>query len=330
MRRREFIIAFGSTALAWPLAARAQQAGKLPIIGYLGSGSADTNPELIQGFFRGLAEVGYVPDRNVAIGYRWANGDYSRLQTLAAEFVADRVNVIVTFAGFPTALAAKAATTTTPIVFMIGGDPIAGGLVASLNHPGGNLTGITATASEVGPKRLEILRELVPNADAIAVLVNPNNRTAMASTRDKNLRSTAAVLGVELKYLNATNAGEIEAAFAEIAKQRIGALYVVPDPYFINQSKVFAEFSNQFAVPTSTEMLEFPRLGGLTSYGMDFRDMNRLAGICAGQILKGAKPDELPVQQATKFELIINRKTAQALGLRVPDKLLATADQVIE
>jgi putative ABC transport system substrate-binding protein len=282
------------------------------------------------GFFKGLAEVNYISDRNVTIEYRWANGDYNQLPTLAAEFVADRVNVIVTFAGFPTALAAKAATTTTPIIFMIGGDPIAGGLVSSLSHPGGNLTGITATASEIGPKRLEILRQLVPNADAIAVLVNPNNQTAMASTRDKNLRSAAEVLGVELKYLNATSAGEIEAAFAEISKQHIRALFVVPDPYFINQSKLFAKLSNQYALPTSTEMLNFPRLGGLMSYGMDFQDMNRLAGIYAGQILKGAKPADLPVQEATKFELIINRKAAKALGLEIPDKLLATADEVIE
>ena len=329
MRRREFIALLGG-ASAWPLTARAQQAGKLPVIGYLGNGSADANPELLLGFFKGLAEVRYIPDRNVTIEYRWANGDYNQLPTLAAEFVADRVNVIVTFAGFPTALAAKAATTTTPIIFMIGGDPIAGGLVASLSHPGGNLTGITATASEIGPKRLEILRQLVPNADAIAVLVNPNNRTAMASTRDKNLRSAAEVLGVELKYLNATSAGEIEAAFAEISKQHIRALFVVPDPYFINQSKLFAKLSNQYALPTSTEMLNFPRLGGLMSYGMDFQDMNCLAGIYAGQILKGAKPTDLPVQEATKFELIINRKAAKALGLEIPDKLLATADEAIE
>jgi putative tryptophan/tyrosine transport system substrate-binding protein len=329
MKRREFITILGGAA-AWPLTARAQQAGKLPAIGYLGNGSADANPELLQGFFKGLAEVRYIPDRNVTIEYRWANGDYNQLLTLAAELVADRVIVIVTFAGFPTALAAKAATTTTPIIFMIGGDPIAGGLVASLSHPGGNLTGITATASEIGPKRLEILRQLVPNADAIAVLVNPNNRTAMASTRDKNLRSAAEVLGLELKYLNATSAGEIEAAFAEISKQRIRALFVVPDPYFINQSKLFAKLSNQYALPTSTEMLDFPRLGGLMSYGMDFQDMNRLAGIYAGQILKGAKPTDLPVQEATKFELIINRKAAKALGLEIPDKLLATADEVIE
>ena len=209
MRRRRFIQGIATFA-AWPLATRAQQTGKQPIIGYLGIGTAEANPELLPGFFQGLAEAGYVPDRNVAIVYRWANGDYGRLPDLAADLVRQNVGVIVTFAAFPTAFAAKAATTTIPIVFMIGGDPIAGGLVASSNYPGGNLTGITATASEVGPKRLEILHQLVPKADVIAILVNPDNRTAMVSTRDKNLRLTASALGVELKYFSATNAGEIE------------------------------------------------------------------------------------------------------------------------
>ena len=198
------------------------------------------------------------------------------------------------------------------------------------NHPGGNLTGITATASEVGPKRLEILHQLVPNADVVAILVNPDNRTAMASTRDSSLRSTAAALGVELKYFSATNVSEIDAAFAETVKRRIGALYVVPDAYFITEAGRLAELSNRYAVPTSAEMPEFPHLGGLTSYGMDLRDMNCLAGIYVGRILKGDKPADLPVQQATKFELIINVKTAKTLGLEVPDKLLATADEVIE
>ena len=329
MRRRDVIPLIGC-AVAWPLVARAQQAAKLPTIGYLGIGTANANPELVPGFLQGLAEVGYVPDRNVAIVYRWANGDYRRLPDLAADLVRQNVDVIVTFAAFPTALAAKAATTTIPIVFMIGGDPIAGGLVASLNRPGGNLTGITATASEVGPKRLEILHQLVPKADVIATLVNPDNRTAMASTRDKNLRLTASALGVELKYFSAANSSEIESAFAEISKQQIRALYIAPDGYFITQSEPLAKLANKYSVPTSAEMPEFPLLGGLTSYGMDLGDMNRLAGTYAGKILNGAKPADLPVQQATKFELIINRKAAKALGLEVPDKLIALADQVIE
>lgn len=330
MRRREFLTLIGGLAATWPLAARGQQAGQLPTIGYLGIGTADANPELMPGFVQGLADTGYVLDRNVAILYRWANGDYGRLPDLATDLVKQNVDVIVTFAAFPTVFAAKAATATIPIVFMIGGDPVAGGLVASLSHPGGNLTGITATASEVGPKRLEILHQLVPKADEIAILVNPDNRTAMASTRDKNLRLTASALHVELKYFNAAKVSEIETAFAEISKERIGALYVVPDGYFITRSDLFAKLSNQYAVPTSAEMPEFPHLGGLTSYGMDLRDMNRLAGVYAGKILKGAKPADLPVEQATKFELIINRKTAKALGVELPDKLIAIADEVIE
>lgn len=329
MKRREFITLLGGMA-GWPLAADAQEAAKLQTIGYLGIGSTDANLELIPGFVLGLADAGYAPDRNVTIVYRWAHGNYGALPELAEDLVKQSVDVIVTFAGFPTALAAKAATTTIPIVFMIGGDPIAGGLVTTLNHPGRNLTGITATASEVGPKRLEILHELAPKADLIAILVNPGNRTAMASTRDKNLRSTASTLGIRLQYFSATDTGEVEAAFSEISKQRIGALYIVPDPFFITRSELLARFAKQYAVPASAEMPEFPHRGGLTSYGIDLREMNRLAGVYAREILKGAKPSNLPVQQATKFELIINRKIAKALGLKVPDKLLATADEVIE
>ena len=329
MKRREFIALLGSM-VGWPLAARAQQAAKHPTIGYLGVGSADANPELMKGFIQGLAEIGYSPDRNVAMVFGWANGDYGRLPNLAADLVKQGVNVIVTWAGFPPAEAAKTATTSIPVVFVIGGDPVASGLVMSLNHPGGNLTGITVNAGAVNSKRLEILHQLVPKAHVVAVLVNPDNRTAVASTHNKNLRSTATVLGVELHYLSATNASEIEAAFAEISKQRLGALYVLADPYFIIKSGLLAKLSAQYAVPTSAEMPEFPRLGGLTSYGTDLRDTMRLAGVYAGQILKGIKPADLPVQKAAKFDLIINLKTAQALGLQVPNKLLALADGVIE
>ena len=284
----------------------------------------------MKGLIQGLAATGYIPARNVAMLFRWANGDYGRLPNLAAALVKEDVGVIVTWAGFPPAAAAKTATTTIPVVFVMGADPVATGLVASLKQPGGNLTGITVTASEVNSKRLEILRQLVPKAHVIAVLVNPDNRTPTVSTRDKNLRSTAAILGVELRYLSATNASEIEASFAEISKQRLGALYVVGDPYFITKSGLLAKLSAQYAVATSAEMPEFPRMGGLTSYGTDLRDTMRLAGVYAGQILKGANPADLPVQEATKFDLIINLKTAQALGLEVPDKLLALADEVIE
>jgi putative ABC transport system substrate-binding protein len=329
MNRREFIAFLGSGVAAWPFATSAQQLA-LPKIGYLGIGTAHSNPELIGGFLQGLQNTGYIPDRNVAIEYRWAEGEYGRLPRLAAELVQDRVDVIVTFAAFPTALAAKAATTTIPIVFMIGGDPVKGGLVSSLNHPGGNLTGITATATEVGSKRLEVLHQLAPKAETVAILVNPKNPTAAASPRDSILRSAAEAFKIQLIYLTATSAGEIETAFAKIVEQKIGALYVTPDAFFITQAQLLANLSNRYAVPTSAEMPEFPHSGGLTSYGMDLQDMNRLAGIYAGKILNGASPAELPVQQATKLQLVINVKTAKTLGLQVPDNLLATADEVIE
>jgi ABC-type uncharacterized transport system substrate-binding protein len=329
MRRRDFITLLSGTAAAWPLSAVAQQAHRANI-GYLGVGTAHANPHLLPAFSQGLQATGYFPDRNVTIKYLWAEGDYGRLPSLAAELVRDGVDVIVTFAAFPTAFAAKAATTTIPIVFMIGGDPVAGGLVSSLNRPGANLTGITATASEVGSKRLEVLHQLAPKANVVAILVNPNNRTAMASSRDTVLRSTAAVLGLQLTYLTASTVSDIDAAFAEINRQRIGALYVAPDGFFIAQARQLAELSNRYAVPTSAEMREFSMLGGLMSYGMDLQEMNRMAGVYTGKILNGAKPADLPVQQATKFELVINLKTAKALGLSVPDTLLALADDVIE
>jgi len=328
IRRREFITLLGGAA-AWPLAARAQQA-PLPIIGYLGSGAADGTPHLVTAFVQGVQSTGFIPDRDVTVIYRWAGGDYGRLPGFAAELVQRRVDVIVTFAGFPTAHAAKAATTTIPIVFMIGGDPVAGGLVSSLNYPGGNITGITSIASEIGSKRLEVLHQLVPKANAIAVLVNPNNSTATASPRDSILRSTAAAFGLQLVYLSASTLSEIEAAFAEIAKQKFGSLYITPDPYFINQAARLAELSTRYAVPASAEMREYPVSGGLMSYGLDLQEMNRLAGNYVGRILKGTKPTDLPVQRATKLELVINLKTAKALGLGVPDKLLALADEVIE
>jgi putative ABC transport system substrate-binding protein len=327
--RREFITLLGGTA-ACPLAARAQQAEKLATIGYLGAGTADANPHLMTAFFQGLQNRGYIPDRNVEIIYRWAEGDYGRLPRLAAELVQHGVKVIVTIAAFPTALAAKAATTTIPIVFMIGGDPVSGGLVSSLNRPGGNLTGVTSIAGEVGSKRLEVLHQLAPKADVVAILVNPNNRTAAASPRDSILRSSAAVLGLRLMYFDASTVSEMDAAFAEVVKQRIGALYVTPDAFFIAQARQLAELSNRYAVPTSAEMREFPLFGGLMSYGMDLREMIRLVGIYAGTILNGAKPADLPVQRATKLELVINVKSAKALGLDVPPTLLAIADEVIE
>jgi putative ABC transport system substrate-binding protein len=330
LKRREFITLAGGAVAAWPLAVRAQQ-GQMPIVGYLGVGSADATPHLIPAFLQGLQSTGFIPDRNVSVTYRWADGDYGRLPALAAELVQHRVNVIVTFAGFPTANAAKAATTTIPIVFIIGGDPVTGGLVSSLNHPGSNLTGITAIATEIGSKRLEALHQLTPKADLVAVLVNRNNRTSAASTADSILRSAAAALGLQLIYLTASTLSEIDAAFVEIARHGgVGALYIAPDPFFITQAGRLAELSNRYAVPASTEMREFPFSGGLMSYGVDTREMQRVAGTFAGKILKGDNPADLPVQRATKLELVINLKTAKALGLTVPLTLQTVADELIE
>jgi putative ABC transport system substrate-binding protein len=329
VKRRDFIRLLGGVAVAWPYAARPQQR-HLPIVGYLGAGTAVGAAHLTAAFLQGLINTGFVPDRNVAVIYRWAEGDYGRLPNLAAQLVQNPVDVIVTFAGFPTAHAAKAATTTIPIVFMIGGDPVAGGLVSSLNHPDGNITGITSIASEISSKRLEALHQLAPQAKIIAILVNPNNQTAAASTRDSILRSTASAFGLKLLFLPASTLNEIDAAFAEIVKQGVGALYIAPDPFFITQAGRLAELSNRYAIPTSAEMSEFPVAGGLVSYGMDLRQMSHLVGTSAGRILKGTKPADLPVERATKLELVINLKTAKALGLTVPDKLLALADEVIE
>jgi putative ABC transport system substrate-binding protein len=330
LKRREVITLLGGAAAAWPVVAPAQR-GSLPIVGYLGVGTADATPHLITAFLQGLQSTGFIPDRNVSVIYRWAEGDYARLPGLASELVQHRVNVIVTFAGFPTAYADKAATTTIPIVFIIGGDPVAGGLVSSLNLPGGNLTGVTAIATEIGSKRLEALHQLAPKADLVGVLVNPNNRNSAASTADSILRSAAAALGLKLIYLTASTLSEIDAAFVEIARHGgIGALYIAPDPFFITQAGRLAELSNRYAVPASTEMREFPFSGGLMSYGVDTKEMQRLAGTFAGKILKGDKPADLPVQRPTKLELVINLKTAKALGLTVPLTLQVVADEVVE
>jgi putative ABC transport system substrate-binding protein len=328
MRRREFMTVLGCAA-AWPLAAHSQQR-QFPTIGYLGVATADAIRHLITAFLQGVQNAGFSPDRNVAVIYRWAEGDYGRLPALAAELVERRVDVIVTYAGFPTAHAAKGATATIPIVFMIGGDPVAGGLVSSLNHPGGNITGVTSIAAEIGSKRLEALHQLAPKANRIALLVNPNNRTGAVSTRNNILLESAASFGLQVDFLPASTIGEVEAAFAGAARRGVGALYITPDPYFITQAGPLAELSNRYAVPTAAEMREFPLAGGLMSYGADLREMNRRAGTLVGRILKGDKPADLPVERATKLELVINLKTAKALGLAVPLTLQAVADEVIE
>ena len=325
MRRREFIAGVG--AAAWPLAGRAQRL-TMPVIGYLNPESLQSRSDVIRAFRQGLAETGFVEGQNVLIEYRHAESQYDRLPTLATELVRHSVAVIV--AG-PTsaALAAKAATTRIPIVFEVGGDPVELGLVASLNRPGGNLTGVTTLTLEVVAKRLELLHELVPAATSIALLLNPATRnTADAQTKEAQRAATA--LGLRLQILNASSQIEIEIAFAALAQQRASALLVSPDPFFTDRREQIIAMTARSAIPTIYAWREYAAAGGLISYGTSRIDAYRLVGTYAGRILKGEKPADLPVQQSTKVELVLNMKTAKALGLTFPLTLLGRADEVIE
>jgi ABC-type uncharacterized transport system substrate-binding protein len=327
MNRRAFISLLGAIA-PFPLAARAQQ-GAMPVIGFLGSASPDLWADRLHAFRQGLSETGYVEDRNVAIQYRWAQDQFDRLPSLAADLVRRSVTVITTSGGTPPALAAKAATTTIPIVFVTGGDPVQVGLVASLARPGGNLTGVTSLNAEVGPKRLELLHEMVPTATAFATLVNPANpRNAETQTRD--LHAAARTLGLELHVLQASAERDLDAAFAALAELRAGGLVIGTDAFFIARSEQLAALALRHAMPTIFQFRGFAAAGGLMSYGGSFTDTFHKAGLYTGRILKGEKPADLPVQQATKLELILNLKTGRALGLTVPLPLLARADEVIE
>ena len=322
MRRREFIGIAGGAAV-WPLAGRAQKA--TPVMGYLSSGDAATGASL--GFHQGLEKAGYIEGQNLAIEYRWAEGHYHRLPALAADLIGRNVEVIATI-GMPAALAAKSATSTIPIVFNVGTDPVAEGLVASLARPGGNLTGVTVISTELMPKRLELLSELLPRAAVFALLVHPKN--ASAEPQSRNLQEAARAKQAELHILQAGTETEIENAFARLAQLHVDALVVGSDVFFFSQSERLVALAARYAIPAIYELSVFTTAGGLISYGPSLNSLSEHAGIYVGKILKGIKPADLPVEQPTKFELVINLKTAKQLGLTIPQSILARADEVIE
>jgi putative tryptophan/tyrosine transport system substrate-binding protein len=328
MRRREFITLLGGAAAAWPLAARAQQPA-MPVIGFLHAASAETSAYRVAAFRQGLKETGYVEGQNVAIEYRWAEGRYDRFPELAAELVRRQVSVIVTPGNPVAANAAKAATSVIPIVFAVGADPVKLGLVANLARPGGNLTGINFFVTELAAKRLGLLRELLPTAARIAVLVNPNNR-ATAEATVKDVQAAADGLGLKVHILNAETISEIDAAFANLVRERADALFVAGDGFFNSRRVQLAMLAVRHLVPVTFTTREYAEAGGLMSYGTSFADTDRQVGIYAGRILNGAKPADLPVVQSSKFEFVINLQAARMLGLEVPPTLLARADEVIE
>lgn len=326
IKRRSFLTALGGAA-AWPLAARAQQPA-LPTIGYLGPGSAESDAFRVTAFRQGLKEAGYVEGENVTIDYRWAEDRHDRLPALAADLVRRHVGVIVA-TSTPSALAAKAATTTIPIVFEVAADPVKLGFVASLARPGGNVTGVTQLGEEVLPKRLELLHELLPAARVMALLVNPTD-PALAEEQVRVSRSAADTLGLELYVLNASTEYDFDAVFDKLTELRAGGLVIGGDALFTGHNDQLAALTVQHGVPAIYQRREFAAAGGLMGYGSNLADTHRLAGLLAGRILKGDKPADLPVQQATKIELYINLKTAKALGITVPISLLGRADEVIE
>jgi putative ABC transport system substrate-binding protein len=323
MRRREFVRLLGGAA-AWPLAARAQQPA-LPVVGVVGGGSGDG----LAGFRKGLNEIGYVGGQNVTVEYYWLEGKYDRLPSVMADLVRRRVAVIATLGSNPAALAAKAATTTIPVVFGVGADPVKLDLVATLARPGGNATGINFFVADIAAKRLGLLHDLVPKATRIAVLVNPDN-TSTAEAARRDMPEAARALGVTIEVLNASTSQEIEAAFATLVRDRADALFVAPDGFFISRRVQFATLATRHGVPSAYSNRAVVEAGGLMSYGTDILDMFRQVGVYTGQILRGAKPADLPVLQSTKFEFVINLQTARALGMEVPNAIQLLADEVIE
>ena len=328
MRRRELIKLFGGAAAAWPLAVRAQQPA-MPVIGWLGSELSDLYSDRLRTFRQALKEAGYVEGQNVEMQYRWAEGQNDRLPTLAAQLAYRQVTVIVAAGGTPSALAAKAATAAIPIVFGVAVDPVEVGLVASLNRPGGNLTGVTNLNAKVGAKRLEVLHELLPSVRIVGALVDPTSPT-LAEAFSGDLKAAARTLGLQLHILEASTDRDFDAVFATLVQRRADALIIGPGPFFAVRSEQLAALTVRHAVPTIFQYRRFAAAGGLMSYGSDETEYFRLVGIYAGRILRGEKPADLPVQQATKVELIINLKTARTLGLTVPLPLLGRADELIE
>jgi len=327
MRRREFITLLGGAAVTWPVAARAQQPTR-PVVGYLHSATSDTAAHFVVAFRNGLKESGYVEGQNVTVEYRFAEGQYDRLAALAADLVQRKVAVIVASGGDPPALAAKAASATIPIVFISSSDPVKLGLVASLNRPGGNATGVNVFTSMMAAKRLELLRELVPQDAVLAALVNPGSPSAV--TQSEDLQEAARVSKQKLIVLKASTESDIDLAFATLVQQRAAALLVDTDAFFLNRRNQFSALAAHHRIPTIYAQREFVVAGGLMSYGVSLADMNRQLGVYAGRVLKGEKPADLPVQQPTKFEFVVNLITAKVLDLEIPAKLLVLADEVIE
>jgi putative ABC transport system substrate-binding protein len=328
IRRREFITLLGGAAAACPCAAKAQQPG-MPVIGFINSASAVGSEQQAAAFRKGLNETGYIEGQNVTIEYRWAEGQHDRLPQLAAELVGRRVAVIATPGSIAAALAAKAATATIPIVFGVPEDPVRSGLVASLARPGGNATGMNFFVSEAVPKRLGLLRDLVPGAVRIAVMINPGN-VVTAETTLREVQKAADAFGLQIQVLNASNSREIDAAFAAMSRERAEALFVAPDFFFHSRRAQLATLAARNAIPATYANRDYAEAGGLMSYGTNVTDSFRQVGVYVGRILRGEKPADLPVTQSTKFEFVINLRTARALGLDVPPGLLVAADEVIE